>query len=304
MMMPAKDMTLLETLPKVRGAYLEDAALANLIWFRTGGPAEVLFRPKDEADLQSFLKNLGASVPLTVIGVGSNLLVRDGGVKGVVIKLGKPFGNIKIEDDLITTGAGATDVAVAHSALAASLSGLEFMRGIPGTVGGALRMNAGAFGAEIADIFHSATALDRDGQSHILGPSDMGFSYRGTIVPADWIFTSATFRGTPGDKAAIKARMDEIQNTREKTQPMRVRTGGSTFKNPEGNKAWQLIDAAGCRGLEVGGARVSEKHCNFLINTGAASSADLEALGEDVRRRVKQSAAVTLEWEIERIGER
>lgn len=302
-MMPAKDMTLLDGLPKVRGAYLEDADLANLVWFRTGGPAEVLFRPKDEDDLKTFLKGLPKEVPVTVIGVGSNLLVRDRGVRGVVIKLGKPFGNIKIEDNLVTAGAGSTDVAVAHNALAASLTGLEFMRGIPGTVGGALSMNAGAYGAEISDIFHSATVFDRAGKIHTLSISDMGFSYRGTIVPADWIFTSATFRGTPGDEKTIKAKMNEIQMTREVTQPMRVRTGGSTFKNPEGKKAWALIDAAGCRGLEVGGARVSDKHCNFLINTGEATSQDLEKLGEEVRRRVKQSAGVTLEWEIERIGE-
>lgn len=303
-MIPARNITLLDSLPKVAGGYTEQAPLANLVWFRTGGPAEVLFRPRDEADLQTFLKNLGADVPLTVIGIGSNLLVRDRGVRGVVIKLGKPFGNIEIEDNLITAGAGATDLAVAHSALAASLTGLEFMRGIPGTVGGALRTNAGAYGTEISDIFQSATAFDRDGEVHTLSASEMGFWYRGSKVPADWIFTSATFRGTPGNEKTIKAKMDQIQMTREATQPMRVRTGGSTFKNPEGTKAWQLIDAAGCRGLEVGGARVSEKHCNFLINTGPACSADLEALGEEVRRRVKQSAGVTLEWEIERIGER
>jgi len=302
-MIPARKISLLDKLPKVAGAYLENASLANLVWFRTGGPAEVLFRPKDEPDLKTFLENLDSDVPVTVIGVGSNLLVRDQGVRGVVIKLGKPFGNIRIEDDLVTTGAGAGDVAVAHSALQASLSGLEFMRGIPGTVGGALRTNAGAFGAEIADIFHSARAFDRKGKVCTLTAADIQFSYRHADIPADWIFTSVTFKGTPGDQIEIQKKMDEIQATREATQPMRVKTGGSTFKNPQGKKAWALIEAAGCRGLEIGGARVSDKHCNFLINTGAATARDLEQLGEEVRRRVREKEGISLEWEIERIGE-
>ena len=302
-MIPAKNIALLDTLPKVAGAYFENASLAKLIWFRAGGPADILFRPKDESDLQTFLENLVNDIPVTMIGVGSNLLVRDGGVRGVVIKLGKPFGNIKIDGNLVTAGAGATDVAVAHSALGACLSGLEFMRGIPGTVGGALRTNAGAYGSEMADIFENATAIDRNGKIHTLGSAEMGFSYRHTKASDDWIFTSATFKAVPGDKNEIKTKMDDIQNAREATQPMRVRTGGSTFKNPEGKKAWQLIDAAGCRGLEIGGAKVSDLHCNFLINSGDASSQDLEALGEEVRGRVKQNSGESLEWEIERIGD-
>lgn len=301
--MPARDMTLIKTLPAVRGEYFEGAPLANLIWFRTGGAAEVLFRPKDEADLQTFLKNLRGDVPVTVIGIGSNLLVRDGGVRGVVIKLGKPFGSITHKGDLVTAGAGAGDVAVAHFAHDAALTGLEFLRGIPGAIGGALRMNAGAYGVEIKDVFHSARAVDRAGVVHTLTVSDMGFSYRKTKVPADWIFVSGSFRATPGDKKTIEAKMDEIQQTREATQPMRVKTGGSTFKNPKGQKAWALIDAAGCRGLSVGGARVSDKHCNFLINTGTASASDLEKLGEEVRRLVLQKQGVSLQWEIERIGD-
>lgn len=302
-MMLAQDMTLLKTLPPVKGKYFENAPLANLIWFRTGGPAEVLFRPKDENDLKTFLEALAPEVPVTVIGVGSNLLVRDGGVRGVVIKLGKPFGNITIERDLVTAGAGATDVAVAHNALGASLSGLEFLRGVPGTIGGALRMNAGAYGAEVADVFVAATAIDRTGALHTLGSDEMGFSYRQTQVPPDWIFLSGTFRTIPGDKKTIREKMDEIQAAREATQPMRVKTGGSTFKNPAGDKAWKLIEDAGCRGLKVGAAKVSEKHCNFLINTGDASAKNLEDLGEAVRRTVLKNSGVSLKWEIERIGE-
>jgi len=302
-MIPARKISLLDKLPKISGAYLENASLANLVWFRTGGAAEVLFRPKDEADLKTFLENLDKDIPVTVIGVGSNLLVRDQGVKGVVIKLGKPFANIKIDGDLVTAGAGATDVAVAHKALEASLSGLEFMRGIPGTVGGALRTNAGAYGSEIADIFHFARAFDRAGNVHTLSASDIIFEYRHSNVSRGLIVTAVTFRGRPGDRNEIQNKMDKIQETREATQPMRVRTGGSTFKNPQGKKAWALIEAAGCRGLQIGGARVSDKHCNFLINTGTASARDLEQLGEEVRRRVKAKAGVSLEWEIERIGE-
>lgn len=302
-MMLAHDMTLLKTLPPVKGDYFENAPLANLIWFRTGGPAEVLFRPKDENDLRTFLEALAPEVPVTVIGVGSNLLVRDGGVRGVVIKLGKPFGNITIDGDLVTAGAGATDVAVAHSAQGASLSGLEFLRGVPGMIGGALRMNAGAYGAEVVDVFVAATAIDRTGVTHTLGPDDMGFSYRQTKVPPDWIFLSGTFRTIPGDKKTIQEKMDEIQAAREATQPMRVKTGGSTFKNPDGEKAWKLIEDAGCRGLKIGAAKVSEKHCNFLINTGEASAKNLEDLGEAVRRTVLKKSGISLKWEIERIGD-
>lgn len=298
-----KTLSLMKHLPKVRGSYEMNAPLRNLIWFRTGGPAEVLFRPADEADLCAFLKNLAPGVPVHVIGVGSNLIVRDGGVRGAVIQLGKAFGEIAVENERITALAGATDVALAHKAASASLAGLEFMRGIPGTVGGALRMNAGAYGSEVADVLVSARAVDRQGNVHELAAKDMGFTYRHCAVPKEWIFTAATFQGRKGEAAAIRARMDEIQKTREATQPMRVKTGGSTFKNPPGKKAWKLIEEAGCRGLSKGGAQVSPLHCNFLINTGSATSREIEELGDEVRLQVKKIHNIDLEWEIERIGE-
>lgn len=303
MMPQAKTTSLIATLPTVMGQYLEGADLSNMVWFRTGGPAEVLFRPKNLEDLKAFLKASPSDLPITLVGVGSNLLVRDKGVEGVVIKLGKPFSDIAIEEDLVTAGAGAMDVSVAFAAAEASLEGLEFLRGIPGTIGGALRMNAGAYGTEVADVLVSARAIDREGSVHTLSADEMGFSYRKTTVPGDWILLSATFRGTPGDQAKIQEKMDAIQKAREETQPMRVRTGGSTFKNPVGKKAWQLIEEAGCRGLKIGGAMVSEKHCNFLINTGSATSNDLEALGEEVRKRVKEKTGVSLRWEIQRVGD-
>lgn len=303
MMPQAKTTSLIATLPTVMGQYLEGADLSNMVWFRTGGPAEVLFRPRNLKDLKAFLKTSPPDLPITLVGVGSNLLVRDKGVEGVVIKLGKPFSDIAIEEDLVTAGAGAMDVSVAFAAAEASLEGLEFLRGIPGTIGGALRMNAGAYGAEVADVLVSARAIDREGSVHNLSADEMGFSYRKTTVPRDWIFLSATFRSTPGDQAKIQEKMDTIQKAREETQPMRVRTGGSTFKNPVGKKAWQLIEEAGCRGLKIGGAKVSEKHCNFLINTGSATSNDLEALGEEVRKRVKEKTGVSLQWEIQRVGD-
>lgn len=302
MMPQAKTTSLIATLPTVMGQYLEGADLSNMVWFRTGGPAEVLFRPKNLEDLKAFLKASPSDLPITLVGVGSNLLVRDKGVEGVVIKLGKPFSDIAIEEDLVTAGAGAMDVSVAFAAAEASLEGLEFLRGIPGTIGGALRMNAGAYGTEVADVLVSARAIDREGSVHTLSADEMGFSYRKTTVPRDWILLSATFRGTPGDQAKIQEKMDAIQKAREETQPMRVRTGGSTFKNPVGKKAWQLIEEAGCRGLKIGGAMVSEKHCNFLINTGSATSNDLEALGEEVRKRVKEKTGIALQWEIQRVG--
>jgi len=298
-----KTLSLLQHLPKVRGRYEENAPLKDLIWFRTGGPAEVLFRPSDEHDLCGFLKNLSPDVPVHVIGVGSNLLVRDGGVRGVVIQLGKAFGEIAIEAGRITAGAGATDVALAHKAAAASLAGLEFLRGIPGTVGGALRMNAGAYGSEVADVLIRARAVDRKGVIHDIRAGEMGFAYRHCGAPKDWIFVSATFQGKPGDSAAIRARMEEIQKTREATQPMRVKTGGSTFKNPAGMKAWQLIEEAGCRGLTRGGAQVSPLHCNFLINTSNATSLEIEELAEEITLQVRKIHNIELEWEIERIGE-
>lgn len=287
----------------LRGTLTPDAPLAGFTWFRTGGPADVLFVPADEADLAVGLAALPADVPVTVLGLASNVLVRDGGVPGVVIRLSaRPFGAITVDGDRVHAGAGAADVKVARAAADASLAGLAFLRGIPGAIGGALRMNAGAYGGEVKDRFVSARALDRKGRLHVLGAGDMGFSYRHTAVPHDFIFTEGTFGGVPGDKAAILAEMDAITASREATQPVKSRTGGSTFKNPPGDKAWRLVDAAGCRGLQVGGAQVSELHCNFLINTGGATAADVERLGETVRARVLAASGVHLEWEIERIG--
>jgi UDP-N-acetylmuramate dehydrogenase len=308
-MMPAgqSKSSLLARLPAVRGRYTENADLARITWFRVGGPAEVMFRPLDRDDLAAFLKACPDDVPLTVIGVASNLLVRDGGVPGVVIRLGGAFAEIKSEGNEIIAGAAALDVNVARVACDTGLTGLEFLSGIPGTIGGAVRMNGGAFGGEIKDVLVMAEALDNGGNQHTLSSAQLGFTYRHSFLPEDWIVTSTRLVGAPGNKAAIAARMDEIRATREDSQPTRVRTGGSTFKNPEqpeakGRKAWQLIDAAGCRGLTRGGAVVSEKHCNFLINTGNATAADIETLGEEVRRRVMQETGVKLQWEIHRIG--
>ncbi|HTI86494.1 MAG TPA: UDP-N-acetylmuramate dehydrogenase [Alphaproteobacteria bacterium] len=307
-MMPAgQSQSLIERLPTVRGRYTASADLAKITWFRVGGPADVTFRPLDRDDLVTFLKGRPSDVPVTVIGVGSNLLVRDGGVPGVVIRLGRGFVDIRAEGDEVVSGAAALDLNVARAALDARLTGLEFLSGIPGTIGGAVRMNAGAFGGELSDVLISAEAVDGQGHVHQLTPADLHLTYRHSELPEDWIVTSARLKGHPGDAAAIGARMDEIRATREDSQPVRVRTGGSTFKNPKapeatGRKAWQLIDAAGCRGLTRGGAMVSEKHCNFLINTGTATAADIEALGEEVRRRVFQNSGVVLEWEIQRIG--
>ena len=294
--------TILDRLPATRGPLMANASLAELTWFRVGGPAEVLFSPEDADDLAAFLAACPLDVPLTVIGLGSNLLVRDGGVDGVVIRLGRAFRDIKRRDNGVIAGAGASDISVAAFARDAGLAGLEFLRGIPGTIGGALRMNAGAYSREIADIFLAADAVARDGQRLRLAAADMGFSYRHTKVADDVIFLAGEFAGTPDDLAAIAARMEEINAAREESQPLRTRTGGSTFKNPENARAWQLIDAAGCRGLRSGGAQVSEKHCNFLINTGNATAEDIEALGEEVRRRVRASSGVDLQWEIRIIG--
>ncbi|MGE5540345.1 MAG: UDP-N-acetylmuramate dehydrogenase [Gemmatimonas sp.] len=299
--------SLVARLPAVRGRYTENADLARITWFRVGGPADVMFRPVDRDDLVAFLKGRPSDVPVTVIGVGSNLLVRDGGVPGVVIRLGRGFAEIRTEGDEVVSGAAALDLNVAKVALDARLAGLEFLSGIPGTIGGAVRMNAGAFGGEIKDVLISAEAVDAEGNLHTLTPTDLRLTYRHSELPEDWIVTSARLQARPGDASTIAARIDEIRATREDSQPVRVRTGGSTFKNPDdpeaqGRKAWQLIDAAGCRGLTRGGAMVSEKHCNFLINTGTATAADIEALGEEVRRRVFQNSGVRLEWEIRRIG--
>jgi UDP-N-acetylmuramate dehydrogenase len=292
-----------ERLPAVRGRLEADRGLAELTWFRVGGPAEVLFTPADEDDLADFLKHAPDAVAVTVIGVGSNLLVRDGGVPGVVIRLGRGFGGLALEEGRrIRAGAAVLDVRVAHFALQHGISGLTFLRGIPGTIGGALRMNGGAYGRETKDIVVEAVAIDRQGARHVIANADMGFSYRHCSAPEDWIFTAALLQGEAGDRAEIEADMNRITQARETTQPVKSRTGGSTFKNPQGHKAWELIDAAGMRGFAVGRARVSDKHCNFLINEGEASAADLERLGETVRQRVKETSGVDLDWEIKRIG--
>jgi len=288
--------------PQLRGRLMPNQPLAELTWFRVGGPAQVLFMPEDERDLCYFLTNLPADIPVTVVGLGSNLIVRDGGVLGVVVRLGRGFSEIAVEDHRIRAGAAVPDVKVARAAQEAGLSGLSFLRGIPGAIGGALRMNGGAYGRETKDALVAARAVDRSGRVHVLSNADMHYSYRHCGAPEDFIFTEATFQGTPGDRAAIAGEMEQITESREATQPIKSRTGGSTFKNPPGRKAWELIDAAGCRGLTVGGAQVSELHCNFLINRGNATAADIETLGETVRLRVKESSGVELEWEIKRIG--
>jgi UDP-N-acetylmuramate dehydrogenase len=287
---------------KLRGRLLPNQSLAELTWFRVGGPAQVLFMPEDEADLAYFLGVLPADISVTVVGLGSNLIVRDGGVAGVVVRLGRGFNDVAVKGTRVKSGTAVPDLKVARAAQEAGLAGLAFLRGIPGAIGGALRMNGGAYKGETKDILVEARAVDRQGRIHTLTNADMHYSYRHCGAPEDFIFTEATFEGTPGDRAAIAAEMDKITESREATQPIKSRTGGSTFKNPSGGKAWQLIDAAGCRGLIVGGAQVSELHCNFLINLGTATAADIETLGETVRRRVKDSSGVELEWEIKRIG--
>ena len=289
-------------LPQVRGRLLANQSLAELTWFRVGGPAQVLFLPEDEADLAYALGRLPAELPVTVVGLGSNLIVRDGGVPGVVIRLGRGFSDVAIEGTRVRAGAAVPDVRVARAAQEAGIAGLAFMRGIPGAIGGALRMNGGAYGRETKDVLIEARGVDRSGLARTFTNADMGFSYRHCGVADDVVFTQALFQGDPGDPAKIAGEMDAITEAREATQPVKSRTGGSTFKNPAGAKAWQLIDAAGCRGLKRGGAQVSELHCNFLINLGNATAADIEALGESVRARVKDTAGVDLEWEIKRIG--
>lgn len=294
---------LIERMPEVRGRLSENADLAKVTWFQVGGPAQVLFKPEDVDDLAQFLKNRPEGVDVTVIGVGSNLLVRDGGVPGVVVRLGRQFATIECVGADVLAGAGALDSNVALAAGQAGITGLEFLTGVPGTIGGALRMNAGAYGSEMRDVVVGAVALDMNGDRHDLTAADLGFSYRKSTVPADWIFVSAQMRGHAGNKQDIQARMEEIKSLRETTQPVRTSTGGSTFKNPEGDQsAWQLIEAAGCRGLRVGGAQLSEKHCNFIINDQSASAADIEELGETVRRRVLETSGIDLQWEIRRIG--
>ena len=294
---------LTESLPDLRGRLTAEAPLKDYTWFRVGGPAEVLYSPADEADLAYVLKHLPADVPVTMIGLGSNLLVRDGGIAGVVIRLGRGFGEIKIEDGCrLRAGTAVPDVKVARAAADAGISGLSFYRGIPGCVGGALRMNGGAHGTETCEVVVEARAVDREGNIHVLPVADLHYRYRHCGAPEDLIFTEALFRGEAGEPDKILAEMDEIAAYREEVQPIKSRTGGSTFKNPPGKKSWQLIDAAGCRGLTVGDAKVSELHCNFLINEGNATAADIETLGETVRARVKETSGVELEWEIKRLG--
>ena len=291
-----------QTMPELRGRLLANQSLAELTWFRVGGPAQLLFMPEDEADLAYFLKNLPAEIAVTVIGLGSNLIVRDGGIAGVVIRLGRGFSEVTVEGLQIRTGTAVPDVRVAKAAQEAGIAGLSFLRGIPGGIGGALRMNGGAYGRETKDALVEARAVDRQGGVHVLSNADMHYTYRHCGAPEDYIFTQALFKGERGDPATIAAEMDKITESREATQPIKSRTGGSTFKNPPGRKAWQLIDAAGCRGFRVGDAQVSEMHCNFLINLGSAKAADIEMLGETVRRRVKETSGIALEWEIKRLG--
>ncbi len=303
-MMAARHATpgLIDRLPRIRGRYDVMADLGKMTWFRVGGPAEVLFAPADVEDLATFLKGRPEDVPVTVVGLGSNMLVRDGGVPGVVIHLGKPFSTITVDDLTVRCGAGAVDATVANSARDAAITGMEFLTGIPGTIGGALRMNAGAYEREIKDVFTSATALDAKGEIQKLDFAEMGFTYRHTNVAEEWIFIGAELTGTKGDRHEITARIKAIRSEREQSQPTQARTGGSTFSNPPGVKAWALIDAAGCRGFTVGGAQISTKHANFLINNGTATAKDIEAVGETVRRRVKENTGIDLHWEIRRIG--
>ena len=294
---------LLARLPQVRGRYEADKVLADLTWFRAGGPADVLFTPADEADLAHFRANVLTEIPVVVVGVGSNLLVRDGGVPGVVIRLGRGFGGLALEDGFrVRVGAAVPDVKVARFALDKVIGKLTFLRGIPGTIGGALRMNGGAYGGETKDVLIEARAVDAGGNIIVLSNADMNYSYRHCGAPKDLIFTEALLQGEAGDEAEIIKQMDAITSAREESQPIKSRTGGSTFKNPPGGKSWQLIDAAGMRGYSIGNARVSEKHCNFLINEGDASASDIEALGEAVRKKVKETSGVDLHWEIRRIG--
>lgn len=293
----------MRAMPDIRGKWREQAVLAKTNWFQVGGPAEVLFRPQDAEDLAYFLAHKPKGVKVTVLGVGSNIIVRDGGLDGVVIKLGAGFAEVTHEERGIRAGAGALDVQTANAARDWGVTGLEFLSGIPGTIGGALRMNAGAYGREMQDVLLEARALDEQGKLHVLRPEDMGFVYRkATNVPEGWIFVDALLKAEQGDNAAIAAEMERIAEARASTQPIKARTGGSTFKNPEGYKAWQLVDAAGCRGLTIGAAQMSELHCNFMLNLGGAKAADLEALGEEVIRRVREHSGVALEWEIRRIG--
>lgn len=295
-------MSLIDHMPAVRGSLKADVPLAPYSWLRVGGPADVFFMPKDEADLALFLSSIDPCIPVTVLGVASNTLVRDGGVEGVVIRLGLAFGTVTADGLRVTAGAAALDARVAKTAAQAGIAGLEFYAGVPGTIGGALRMNAGCYGAETCDRLVEVIAIDRRGRRIVLSNDDMQYSYRKSGVSSDLIFTSATFDGTADNPDAIQARMDDITAKREGSQPIRSKTGGSTFKNPDGHSAWKLIDAAGMRGFRVGGAQMSEQHCNFMINADGATAADLEMLGDTVRARVLETQGVSLDWEVRRIG--
>jgi UDP-N-acetylmuramate dehydrogenase len=297
-------MNAVATMASIRGKLTHNAPLAPLVWFKSGGNAEWLLEPKDEDDLVEFLRQLDPEVPVMALGLGSNMIVRDGGVPGVVVRLGKPFARIdRLDETTLRCGGGASGILVSSTARDAGIVGLEFLRGIPGTVGGFVRMNGGAYGREVKDVLVSARIALRSGEVVDWPLEKLGYTYRHSEVPAGAVVIEAVFRGTPGDPQAIGAEMDAIARAREESQPLRSRTGGSTFKNPPGHKAWALIDAAGCRGFRVGGAQVSEKHCNFLLNLGSASSAEIEALGEEVRRRVEAKTHISLEWEIQRVGQ-
>ncbi len=289
--------------PSLRGRLVPGASLADLTWFRVGGPAEVLFTPADEEDLAALLAAVDPAVPVTVIGLGSNLIVRDGGIPGVTVRLGgKAFGTVEVDGTRIRAGTPCRTCGWPRRRRKPPSTGSPSIGGFPARWAGALRMNAGAHGGETTDVFVEARGIDRRGNLVRFDHGQMGFSYRHCAAPEDVIFTSALFEGRPGDRAAIEAEMDRVTAAREAAQPIRERTGGSTFANPEGGKAWQLVDAAGCRGLTRGGAQVSEMHCNFLINRGGATAADIEGLGEEVRRRVRETSGVALRWEIKRIG--
>ncbi len=297
-------MTLAATsLPPVRGSLKADAPLAPLVWFKAGGVAQWLFEPKDADDLSDFLTRLDPAIPVMALGLGSNLIVRDGGVPGVVVRLGKPFAKVEqVDATSLRCGGGASGILVSSTARDAGIAGLEFLRSIPGTVGGFVRMNGGAYGRETCDILVECEVVLRSGERVTLPVDALGYTYRHSTLSDGAVVVSAVFRGFPGEPAAIQAEMDRIATAREESQPLRSKTGGSTFKNPAGHKAWQLVDEAGCRGLQRGGAQVSEKHTNFLLNLGDATSADIEALGEEVRRRVKEKSGIDLEWEIQRVG--
>lgn len=295
-------MSLLDRLPEVRGLLKADVSLAPYTWLRVGGAADALFMPKDEADLALFLSSIDPDIPVTILGVASNTLVRDGGIQGVVIRLGPAFGTIETDGLILTAGAAALDARVAKAAADAGIAGLEFYAGVPGTIGGALRMNAGCYGSETQDVLKELVAIDRRGRRIVMSIEDMGYSYRHSTAPDDLIFVSATFVGKPDAPDAIRARMDAITTRREESQPIRSKTGGSTFKNPDGQSAWKVIDAAGMRGHRVGGAQMSEQHCNFMINADNATAADLEGLGEAVRAKVLATQGISLDWEVRRIG--